>query len=187
MDLTGGALALVVFSPIMLLCAAMIKLADPKGPVLFSQVRMGFNGRVFTIYKLRTMCVDAESHGHAVRADADDPRVIGLCRWMRRSHVTELPQLINILRDEMSLAGPRPERPELFKELSRRLPNFDMRLAVKPGLTGIAQVKNGYDTDIASVSRKLAFDLQSIEQVSLGLDGRLLFSTISQFQDSSAR
>ena len=87
----------------------------------------------------------------------------------------------------MSLVGPRPERPELFEELSRQLPDFEMRLAVKPGLTGIAQVKNGYDTDIASVSRKLAFDLQYIEQVSLGLDCKVLFSTISKFHDNSAR
>ena len=186
-DVLGAATALLVFAPVMLFSAIMIKLADPAGPVLFRQVRVGLNGRLFTIYKLRTMYVDAEAHGKAVLADQDDQRVIPVCRWMRRSHVDELPQLFNILRGEMSLVGPRPERPELFEALSRELPDFEMRLAVKPGLTGLAQVYNGYDTDNDSVRRKLTFDLTYIERMGLGLDCKLLFATLGKFHDSSAR
>ena len=187
LDLAGGAILFVGFLPLMLLCAAMIKISDPAGPVLFRQVRVGLNGRLFTIYKLRTMFVDAEAHGRAVRAGEDDPRIIPICRWMRQGHVDELPQLFNILRGEMSLVGPRPERPELFEELSREMPDFEDRLAVKPGLTGLAQIKNGYDTDVESVRRKLAFDLEYIQHMSLGMELRLLFSTVAKFRDRGAR
>jgi len=187
LDIVGGGIALVVFAPVMLLCAAMIKFSDPEGPVLYRQVRVGLNGRLFTIYKLRTMYVDAEKHGRAQRAGKDDPRVIPLCRWMRKSHVDELPQLVNILSGEMSLVGPRPERPEIFEELAKDLPDFEKRLAVKPGLTGLAQIKNGYETDLESVRRKLEFDLQYIQNMSLSLEFKLLFATISKFRDHGAR
>jgi len=187
LDLVGAAIAFVVFLPIMLLCAAMIKISDPAGPVLYCQVRVGLKGKLFTIYKMRTMYIDAEAHGQVQRAGQDDPRVIPLCKWMRRSHVDELPQLFNILRGEMSLVGPRPERPELFEELSRDLPDFEHRLTVKPGLTGLAQIKNGYDTDTESVRRKLEFDLEYIQNMSLGLELKLLFATITKFRDEGAR
>ncbi len=187
LDLVGGAVALAVFLPVMAVCAVLIKLSDPKGPVLYRQVRVGLNGRLFTIYKIRTMYVDAEAHGQAVRAGAEDPRVIPASRWMRRSHVDELPQLWNILRGEMSLVGPRPERPELYEDISREVPGFEKRLAVKPGLTGLAQIKNGYDTDMAAVRRKLVMDLQYIDGVSLGHDLKLLLATVSKFHDSGAR
>ena len=186
-DVVAGGALLVAFAPVMLACAAMIKLSDWQGPVLYRQVRVGRNGRLFTIYKLRTMYVDAEAHGKAVRAGQDDPRVIPMCRWMRRSHVDELPQLINIIRGDMSLVGPRPERPELFEDLSRAMPDFERRLAVKPGLTGIAQIYNGYDTDTESIRRKLRYDLQYIEGMSLGMDTKLLLSTIAKFYDRGAR
>ena len=186
-DVVGAALAMLVFSPVMILCAIMIKLADPLGPVLYRQVRVGVSGRLFTIYKLRTMYVDAEAHGRAQLAGQDDPRVIPICRWMRRGHLDELPQLLNILRGEMSLVGPRPERPELFEDLSRNLPNFEKRLAIKPGLTGLAQIYNGYDTDLESIGRKLDYDLAYIEQMSLGLDCKLLLATLSKFNDRGAR
>jgi lipopolysaccharide/colanic/teichoic acid biosynthesis glycosyltransferase len=186
-DVVGAAAPLLVFAPVMLLCAVIIKLADPTGPVLFRQVRVGLNGRLFTMYKLRTMYMDAESHGQAVRADAGDARVIAVCRWMRRSHLDELPQLFNILRGDMSLVGPRPERPELFEEISRQLPDFEMRLAVKPGLTGLAQIRNGYDVDDDSLREKLQFDLHYIEKMSLGLDCKLLLATVTKFHDRSAR
>jgi lipopolysaccharide/colanic/teichoic acid biosynthesis glycosyltransferase len=187
LDMVGGLVAFVVLLPVILLSAALIKLSDRKGPVLFRQVRVGLNGRLFTIYKLRTMYVDAEAHGRAVRAGQDDPRVIPVCRWMRRSHVDELPQLFNILRGEMSLVGPRPERPELFEELSRHLPDFERRLAVKPGLTGLAQIKNGYDTDMESVRRKLEFDLRYIENMCLSMEIKLLIATFAKFHDQGAR
>ncbi len=187
LDMAVGVLSLVVFLPLMLLCAAMIKISDPAGPVLYRQVRVGLNGRLFTIYKLRTMFVDAEAYGAVRRAGRDDPRVIPLCRWMRRSHVDELPQLFNILCGEMSLVGPRPERPELFEELSREMPDFEQRLRVKPGLTGLAQIKNGYDTDTESVRRKLQFDLEYIRNMSLGLELKLLLATVTKFRDEAAR
>lgn len=187
LDIVGGALALLIFFPVMVICAAIIKISDPAGPILYRQVRVGLNGRLFTIYKLRSMYVDSEKAGRAVRAGADDPRVIPLCKWMRKSHVDELPQLFNILRGEMSLVGPRPERPELFEELSRAMPDFERRLAVKPGLTGYAQIYNGYDTDIDAVKRKLEMDLHYIENMGLGLELKLLAATVGKFRDKGAR
>lgn len=187
LDLVGGVVAFVVFLPVILLCAAIIKVSDPAGPVLYRQVRVGLNGRLFTIYKLRTMYVDAEAHGNVQRAGQDDPRVMSVCRWMRHSHIDELPQLFNILRGEMSLVGPRPERPELFEQLSKDMPDFERRLTVKPGLTGLAQIKNGYDTDAESVRRKLQFDLEYIRRMSLGLELKLLLSTVTKFRDEAAR
>ncbi len=187
LDVAGAAMALAVFLPVMAVCAVMIKLADPSAPVLYEQVRVGLNGRLFKIYKLRTMYADAEKAGRAQWAGDDDPRVIPLCRWMRRSHIDELPQLLNILRGEMSLVGPRPERPELFATLTQDIPDFEQRLAVKPGLTGLAQIRNGYDTDIESVRRKLAYDLEYIERMSLGLELRLLAATVGKFRDRGAR
>jgi len=133
------------------------------------------------------MYIDAEAQGQAVKAGANDPRVIPICRWMRRSHIDELPQLLNILHGEMSLVGPRPERPELFEELNRQLPKFEQRLAVKPGLTGLAQIYNGYDTDAASVRRKLDYDLNYIDNMSLNIDLKLLMATFSKFYDQGAR
>lgn len=187
MDVVGGGVALLLFAPVMILCAILIKLWDPKGPVLYRQVRVGLNGKLFTIFKLRSMYVDAEAHGKAQWAGKDDPRVIPVCRWMRMSHVDELPQLLNILRGEMSLVGPRPERPEMFENLSQQLPDFEKRLAVKPGLTGMAQIKNGYDTDLESVRRKLQYDLEYIENMSLFLEMKLIFATFAKFRDQGAR
>ncbi len=187
LDLIGGGISAMVFFPVIVLCAIMIKIADPEGPVLYRQVRVGLNGRLFTIYKLRTMYVDAEAHGRIQRAGEDDPRVIPVCRWMRCSHVDELPQIFNILRGEMSLVGPRPERPELFEDLCRDLPNFEHRLAVKPGLTGLAQIQNGYDTDLDSIRRKLEMDLKYISNMSLVNEFKLLFATFAKFRDQGAR
>jgi len=187
MNIGGATTALVLFSPVILLCVVLIKLADPSGPVLYQQARVGHNGRLFSIFKLRTMYMNAEAHGRAVRAGEDDSRVIPICRWMRRSHLDELPQLLNILRGDMGLVGPRPERPELFEELSRELPDFEKRLAIKPGLTGLAQVYNGYDTDLDSVRRKLKYDLDYIGRVGLGLDCRLLLATVRKLNDRGAR
>ena len=187
MDLVGGCLATILFMPVMLFCAVIVKFSDPGGPILYRQVRVGLNGRLFTIYKFRSMYMDAEKHGQAIKAGAEDPRVIPGCRWMRMSHIDEIPQLFNILRGEMSLVGPRPERPELFEALSREVPDFERRLAVKPGLTGMAQIYNGYDTDSDSVKRKLAMDLEYIEKMSLGLELKLLAATLTKFRDQGAR
>lgn len=187
LDLCGSVVLLALFSPVMLLCMVLIKWADPTGPAIYRQTRVGFHGQLITIYKLRTMYMDAEARGRAVRAEANDPRVIPVCRWMRRSHVDELPQLVNIICGQMSLVGPRPERPELVAELMRHLPDFHRRLTVKPGLTGLAQIKNGYDTDLASVRRKLEYDLHYIRSMSVGLELRLLLATVAKFNDPAAR
>ncbi len=187
LDLIGGTIALILFAPVMLLCAALIKLWDPQGPVLYQQVRVGQNGRLFTIYKLRSMYMDAEKHGKAMLAGKNDPRVIPVCRWMRKSHVDELPQIVNILKGDMSLVVPRPERPEMFEDLSRAMPDYEQRLAVKPGLTGLAQIKNGYDTDVESVKRKLAYDLEYIDNMSLWLDLKIILGTFAKFNDEGAR
>jgi len=187
MDLLGGVAAAILFAPVMIVCAVLIKVSDPTGPVLYRQVRVGLDGRLFTIYKLRTMYVDAEARGGAQWAGQNDPRVIPACRWMRSSHVDELPQLFNILKGEMSLVGPRPERPEMFEELTRYLPRYEERLAVKPGLTGLAQIYNGYDTDMESVRRKLEYDLQYIQNMNLGLEVKLIFATVAKFRDEGAR
>lgn len=187
MDYVLGGICLVVFFPVMVVCAVLIKLYDPSAPVIYEQVRVGLNGRLFKVYKLRTMYADAEKCGKAQWAGDNDPRVIPVCRWMRKSHVDELPQLINILRGEMSLVGPRPERPELFQSLVEQVPDFEKRLSVKPGLTGMAQIKNGYDTDIESVRRKLRYDLEYIDKMCLSLELRLLCATFAKFRDTGAR
>lgn len=187
MDIVGGTIALIVFTPVMLLCAAMIKIADPAGPVMFRQTRVGLNGRLITVFKLRSMYVNAEACGTAQLADKDDPRVIPCCRWMRRSHVDELPQLWNIVMGHMSLVGPRPERPEIFNEMTKQLPGYEQRIAVKPGLTGLAQIKNGYDTGLESMRRKLDYDLQYIREMSLWHELQLLAATVTKFNDTAAR
>ncbi len=187
LDIAGAAVALIVFSPLIGLCAVMIRLADPAGPGIYRQTRVGLNGRLITIYKLRTMYADAEAHGQPVRASEADTRVIPIARWMRRSHMDELPQLVNILCGEMSLVGPRPERPEFTLELARHFPEFERRLSVKPGLTGLAQIKNGYDTDMDSIRRKLEYDLEYIREMGLGQELWLLAATLTKFNDAAAR
>lgn len=187
LDYVGAFIAGIIALPVLILAAIMIKIADPKGPVIYTQIRVGLNGNLFTIYKLRSMYVDAEAKTGAMRAQSSDDRVIPICRWMRKSHVDELPQIYNILRGEMSLVGPRPERPELFKELTKIMPDFEKRLAVKPGLTGLAQIKNGYDVDDDSVKRKLAYDLHYIENMGVRMEFKLLLSTFAMFNDKGAR
>jgi len=177
-DVTVSILLLLAALPVMAICAAIIKLSDPRGPVLFSQTRVGLGGRRFRMYKLRTMYTDAEKDTGAVWATDDDPRVIPLCRFMRLSHLDELPQLYNILRGDMSLVGPRPERPEIIRELMMHIPNYMNRLEVKPGLTGLAQIENGYDSDIDSVRRKVAWDLEYVRTRGWATDLKILGRTI---------
>ena len=181
MDVVGACVAIVLFVPLFAFCAVRVMLADPRTPVIYTQVRMGQHGRPFTMYKLRTMRCDAEAGGCETLASRRDPRVLSCCRWMRRSHIDELPQLINVLRGEMSLVGPRPERPGRHEQLTRHMPEFQRRLVVKPGLTGLAQLCNGYDTDIESVRRKLNFDLSYISGMNVWLDLKLLVATTTRF------
>jgi len=185
-DAVCAIILLVISLPLMLVCAAIIKLSSP-GPVLFKQVRVGKDGKLFTMYKLRSMHLNAETASGAVWASKDDPRVIRGCKWMRRSHVDELPQLVNIIKGEMSLVGPRPERLEILQELEKAYPNVRSRLAVKPGITGLAQIRNGYDSSIEAFRGKLASDLEYIDRRRWSLEFRILVSTVTRFNDQLAR
>ncbi len=165
--------ALVVIS----ICAVLIKLTSP-GPVFYRQQRVGKDGRLFTFVKLRTMVPDAEKDTGPVWARKDDPRVTPVGRLLRRLHVDELPQLFNVLRGEMSLVGPRPERPEFVEQFKRQIALYDKRLLVRPGITGWAQVHRGSDSSLEDVAEKLRYDLYYIRHLSFSLDLRIILATI---------
>lgn len=184
-DLLGALVGIVLSAPILILCAAWIKLND-GGPVVYRQWRVGRDGWLFRIYKLRTMRLEAEAPGDARFADTDDPRIIPGCGWMRKSHMDELPQFWNILLGDMSLVGPRPERPEIFELLRSDLPSIERRLATKPGLTGLAQVRNGYTNDLAGARRKLALDLRYLRHRNFFTDLRLVIGTLPKVWDQGA-
>jgi lipopolysaccharide/colanic/teichoic acid biosynthesis glycosyltransferase len=185
-DILLGGLAFIASLPMFLICAAVIKLTS-RGPVLFTQVRAGKGGRPFVMYKFRTMYRDAEKLSGATWAAENDPRIIPACRWMRRSHMDELPQLLNVLKGEMSLIGPRPERPEILEELRKHYPNVDQRLEVKPGITGLAQIRNGYDSSVEQFRYKLAADLEYISKQSWRQEMRILLGTFAKLNDHQAR
>jgi lipopolysaccharide/colanic/teichoic acid biosynthesis glycosyltransferase len=186
LDILLGFVGLVLAVPVLLVCAVVIKLSS-RGPVLHTQVRVGKEGRLFRMYKLRTMHVDAESANGPVWASEDDPRVVRSCRWMRLSHVDELPQLVNVIKGEMSLVGPRPERPEILAELERRYPNVKARLSVRPGITGLAQVRSGYDTSVEQFRAKLAADLEYIAKQRWMTELQIMAKTFAKVRDRSAR
>jgi lipopolysaccharide/colanic/teichoic acid biosynthesis glycosyltransferase len=173
----AAALALFVLTAPLVLAAALLVKLTSRGPAFYTQVRVGRHGRLFTIYKLRTMVHDCESLTGPRWAIPGDPRVTWVGRFLRLSHLDELPQLVNVLRGEMSLIGPRPERPEFVRQLERALPGYRDRLAVRPGVTGLAQLLQGPDTDLASVRRKLAFDLHYIRHLSPATDLRVVLCT----------
>ena len=175
-DVVLAALLLVLTAPLALLAAALVKLTS-RGPALYTQVRLGRHGVPFRIYKIRTMTDGCERHSGEVWATRGDPRVFPVGRVLRALHVDELPQLFNVLRGDMALVGPRPERPSIAAELQSAIPGFRDRLAVRPGLTGLAQVQFPPDTDLGSVCRKLVADLQYARAVRLGLDLRILAAT----------
>jgi len=174
MDISLGSLALVVLSPLMLLLAALVKLTS-RGPVLFSQERMGLDGRVFRVWKFRTMRDDAEDLSGPVWAVADDPRRTPLGAILRRLSLDELPQLFNVLRGDMSLVGPRPERPVFIEEFRRHVPRYMLRHMVRAGITGWAQV-NGWRGN-TSIEQRIQYDLYYIENWSLLLDLKILALT----------
>ncbi len=184
-DVILGAIAFVLTLPILLACMAIIKISS-KGPVMFTQIRMGKDGKLFKMYKLRTMYTDAESNRGAVWASKDDPRVVGSCRWMRRSHMDELPQILNVIKGEMSLVGPRPERPEIMEELEKHYPDVRGRLKVKPGITGLAQVRNGYDTSVEQFRNKLEADLEYITERKWRNELRIMAATLTKVVDKQA-
>ena len=184
-DVASALALLVVTGPVLAVCAGWVWLMDGR-PVLYRQWRVGRGGWLFEVYKLRTMSADAEGDGQARFAQSRDPRVLPGCGWMRRSHVDELPQLWNVLMGQMSLVGPRPERPEMIEHLRPHLPGIDRRLAVRPGITGLAQVRNGYTNDVAGARKKLAYDLQYLRRLNLGTELRLMFATVPKLWDRAS-
>lgn len=167
-------IALLLFTlPVMLLVAVAIKLESP-GPIFYKQVRVGLKGRNFEVIKLRSMRTDAEKNGPQW-ASKNDPRVTRVGQFIRKTRIDELPQLVNILRGDMSLIGPRPERPVFTDQFEKEIPGFKKRLEVKPGLTGWAQVNGGYE---ATPEEKLRLDLYYIEKQSLKLDLKIIWKTV---------
>lgn len=177
-DTTLSIIMLILAAPLMLLTYIAIKIASP-GPALLRQKRLTLNGKEFTLFKFRTMRLDAEKISGAKMADENDPRIFPLGRFLRKARLDELPQLINVIRGEMSLVGPRPERPEIASTLEKDLRGFYRRTRTKAGLTGLAQVQHGYCSSIDSYRRKLALDLLYVRRQSLWLDTAILFRTVT--------
>jgi lipopolysaccharide/colanic/teichoic acid biosynthesis glycosyltransferase len=175
------ALALLAASAPLLLVLGLVVRLTSKGPVLYSQRRVGRFGKMFAIYKLRTMTDGCERHTGPVWAVADDPRTTGAGRWLRDFHLDEIPQLWNVLCGDMSLIGPRPERPEIAARIEQTLPEFRYRLLVRPGITGLAQLRLPADADLDTVRRKLELDLYYIRNLSPVLDARVALSTPLRF------
>ena len=168
---------LVLAAPILAALAILVKLTSP-GPVFYNQRRIGKDGREYRVYKIRTMLHECEGSAGAVWALEDDPRVTPIGHFLRETHLDEIPQLWNVLRGEMSLIGPRPERPEIVSELERLVPAYRKRLLVRPGLTGLAQLRLPADRDVSGVHRKLSHDLYYIRQFGFILDLQLALSTL---------
>jgi lipopolysaccharide/colanic/teichoic acid biosynthesis glycosyltransferase len=167
---------IVLAAPVLLLTALVVKLTS-RGPVLYSQTRVGKKGKLFTLYKIRSMYHDCEKDSGARWSTPGDSRITPVGAFLRKTHLDELPQLWNVLRGDMSLVGPRPERPEFTPALERAIPHYRDRLGVRPGVTGLAQVQLPADTDMASVRRKLAYDLYYIRYRGFWLDLRLIACT----------
>ena len=175
LDVCVALVLLIPAAPIILVAALLVKLTS-RGPAFYAQTRLGLGGRPFRIFKVRTMVTDSEKHG-ACWSLPGDPRVTAVGRLLRKTHLDELPQLWNVLRGEMSLVGPRPERPEFVPSLDQAIPRYRERMLIRPGLTGLAQVQLPPDTDLESVRRKLACDLFYVRHAGLWLDLRLLITT----------
>jgi lipopolysaccharide/colanic/teichoic acid biosynthesis glycosyltransferase len=194
-NLMLAAVALIVVSPVMLIVAVLVKLTS-RGPVLYTQTRVGLDrrqgrdygdnhrraldigGKPFTIYKFRTMFVDAEQATGPVWATKDDPRITPLGRFLRQYRLDELPQLINVIRGEMNVVGPRPERPAIFAELRQNISEYALRQRAKPGITGLAQINQHYDECLDDVRRKVEYDLEYIQRQSLVEDLKIMLKTI---------
>jgi lipopolysaccharide/colanic/teichoic acid biosynthesis glycosyltransferase len=187
--------ALVVTLPVMFLVGLLIRLTS-RGPVLYTQVRVGLDrrerapgpqnhrrqrdlgGQPFTIYKFRTMRVDAEHQSGAVWAQQRDPRVTPIGRLLRQYRLDELPQLLNVLKGEMNIVGPRPERPTIFAELREHIAEYPLRQRAKPGITGLAQINHHYDRSLDDVRTKVHYDLEYIRRQSVSEDFRIMLKTL---------
>jgi exopolysaccharide biosynthesis polyprenyl glycosylphosphotransferase len=176
-DLFISLIILVITAPVFLLLILLIKITS-RGPAVFSQERVGLYGKSFTIYKFRTMYEDAEKRSGPVWATENDPRITPVGYWLRKLRLDEIPQLYNVLRGDMSLVGPRPERPFFVDQFKKEIPLYTRRLRVRPGITGWAQVKWKYDESIEDVKEKTKYDLFYVENMSLRMDFKILFNTI---------
>jgi sugar transferase (PEP-CTERM system associated) len=176
-NLIVAGVGLVLATPIVLLTALAVRFSS-AGPVLNRQVRVGMDGRLFTLYKFRSMRVDAEASTGAVWASRDDPRVTPVGKVIRKLRIDEIPQLLNVFKGEMSVVGPRPERPEFVQALTEKISYYRQRLCVRPGITGWAQVNHEYGDTVEDAVRKLEYDLYYIKNVSLSLDSYIFFLTI---------
>jgi len=177
LDIIFSILGLLILAIIVIFLYFPIRIQS-GGSLLYIQRRTGQDGKVFTIYKLRSMYVDAEEETGAIWATKGDPRIFPVGNFIRKTRIDELPQLINVLKGEMSFIGPRPERPSFVNHLAQRIPMYRRRLLVKPGITGWAQVKHKYDETIKDVEEKLKYDLFYIDNLSLWLDIKIFFLTI---------
>jgi len=194
-NLTLGVIALAILSPFFVLVAIAIKLTS-RGPIFYTQTRVGIDrrgrrelairerrlqdlgGAAFTIYKFRSMYVNAEGKSGAVWATVNDPRATPLGRFMRKFRVDEWPQLINVVRGDMNIVGPRPERPSLFADLREGIPQYRFRQRVKPGITGWAQINQCYDACVDDVRRKVQYDLEYLRRQGLVEDLRIMTMTV---------
>jgi exopolysaccharide biosynthesis polyprenyl glycosylphosphotransferase len=176
MDIVVSAAVLVLGAPAWLMVVAAIKLNSP-GPVIYKQVRVGRNGKNFTVYKFRSMYQDAEHRSGPTWASKDDPRITRVGKFIRKTRLDEIPQFFNVLKGEMSLVGPRPERPFFVEQLKLEIPWYVRRIKMKPGITGWAQVKHKYDASIEDVKQKVMYDLYYFENMSLSLDIKIILQT----------
>lgn len=174
MDIFGAMVACIIFSPIMLVCAVLIKITS-EGPILFKQERIGRHNKPFYMYKFRSMRLQTEEDEKKGWTVKDDPRVTGIGKFMRKTSLDELPQLFNILKGEMSLIGPRPERPQFVEKFKEEIPRYMVKHQVRPGMTGWAQV-NGYRGD-TSIRKRIDYDIYYIENWTIGLDIKILILT----------
>lgn len=168
-DLLLATFGLLITSPLLVLAGIMIKLTS-KGPVVYTQTRVGKKGRIFKIYKLRSMRVDAEKGTGAVWAKKNDPRITRIGKLLRKSRIDEIPQLFNVIKGDMSIVGPRPERPEMVTDFKQLIHDYEKRLQVEPGITGLAQVWYKYDESINDVRNKIKYDLLYIKKMCLVAD-----------------
>ena len=176
-DFLFSLVSILVLSPFFVLIGLIIKLSS-KGPMIYSQERLGFKGKPYQIYKFRSMIVNAEAKSGPVWTSDDDPRITPIGKILRKYRIDELPQLINVVLGQMSLIGPRPERPYFTKKLKEKFPLYDRRFRVRPGITGWSQIKHPSDLEEEDVRQKLRYDFYYIENLSLNLDLKILISTI---------
>ncbi len=177
LDRIASTIGLLIVSPVIFVAGIVIKLTSP-GPVFYTQERIGKNGRLFKIIKLRTMCVNAESQDGPVWSKKDDKRITTFGKFLRKTHIDELPQLINVIKGDMSIVGPRPERPFFVSKFKDNIPGYAERLSIKPGITGLAQCYHKYDETIRDVQKKLRYDILYIKRMCWSLDLRIVWQTL---------